>query len=52
MGEGCKMDISFTDFIWKLFEWWVWKMLLYAANTLAKSNTVLYELHKITYPTK
>lgn len=27
-------------------------MLLYATNTHVKSNTTLYELYKITYPTK
>lgn len=52
MGEGCKMDVSFTGFIWKLLEQWFWKMLLYTTNTHAKSNTTLYELYKITYPTK
>lgn len=52
MGEGCKMDVSFTDFIWKLLEWWGWKMLLYGTNTRAKSNATLYELHKTVYPSK
>lgn len=52
MGEGCKTDVSFTDFNLKLLEWWAWKILLYGANTRAKSNSTLYELHKIAYPTK